>query len=96
MKTSDHIKQIRELVDIKPDARYYTTLDGEQIPGIYNAHMSAIETERQLEQARRIVAELFRELEGSCEGPCVTREREDEINGLLLLWGINPRDPHVS
>lgn len=94
-KTSDIIKDIRALVDIKPDARYYKTLDGEQIPNIYAAHMSALETERQVEHARKIVAELFGLLEGSCEGPGLPREREDEINGLLMLWGIreNPNTP---
>lgn len=87
-KTSDIIQEIRALVDIRPDERYYKTLNGEQIPHIYEAHMSAIETERQRDQARRIVAELFDLLEGSAEGPGVAREREDEIHGLLLLWGV--------
>jgi hypothetical protein len=98
MKTSDYIKQIRALVDIRPDERYYKTLNGEQIPHIYEAHMSAIETERQVEHARKIVAELYELLEGSVEGPGLPREREEEIAGMLMLWGLrNPqsaiRDP---
>jgi hypothetical protein len=95
-KTSDCIKDIRALRDIKPPGwAADRTLSGEHIPGIYEAHMSAIETERQRDQARRLVGELFGLLEGSVEGPGVTCEREDEINGLLLLWGIreNPNAP---
>jgi hypothetical protein len=87
-KTSDIIKEIRALKDIKP-LWGSQTVDGEHILGIYEAHMSAIETERQRDMARRLVAELFGLLEGSVEGPGVTSEREDEINGLLLLWGLS-------
>lgn len=95
MKTSDYIQKIRALRDLKPDERYYKTLSGEHIPDIYQAHMTALETERQLDHARRLVAELYELLEGSVEGPGLDRVREDEIAGLLLLWGIreNPNAP---
>jgi hypothetical protein len=77
-KTSDYIKEIRALRDLKPD--------GEQIPNIYEAHYSAMQTERQLAHARCLVAELYALLEGSVEGPGLDPVREDEIAGLLLLW----------
>lgn len=86
MKTSDYIKELRALVDIKRDERYYPTLNGEQLPKIYQIHMSALETERQLEHARKIVEELYEELKGSCEGPGLDPVRENEIKGLILLW----------
>jgi hypothetical protein len=87
-KTSDIIKAIRAIPEIKVDEQFYQTISGERVPHIYEAHMSALETERQRDQARRLVGELFDLIEGSIEGPCVTEEREDEINGLLHLWGI--------
>lgn len=59
---------------------------GEKIPNIYQAHMSARQTEHKLEHARKIVGELFELLEGSVEGPCIDTEREWEIKGLLALW----------
>jgi hypothetical protein len=85
-KTSDYIKEMRALRDLRPNPQYYKQLDGEQIPNIYQAHMSALETERQLSHARGIVAELYELLAGSVEGPGLGRAREDEIAGLLLLW----------
>jgi hypothetical protein len=84
-KTSDIIKEIRAIRVINPPDEI---ISGEKIPHIYEAHMSAIETERQRDMARCLVSELFGLLEGSVEGPGVTSEREDEINGLLLLWGL--------
>lgn len=86
MKTSERIKKMRALVDIKPDKRYYETLNGEQLPGIYELHMSAINDERHLDHARSIVAELYKLLEGSSEGPSLSFERELEIEGLLKVW----------
>ena len=78
-KTSDWIKEIRALRALSVDC-------GDRIPGIYDAHISAMETERRLMHAREIVKELYTKLKGSVEGPCLTDEREDEIAGLLLLW----------
>ena len=78
MKTnaSDIIAQIR------------ATPNGEKVPMIYQAHMAARYTEDQLDHARSIVHELFELLEGSVEGPGLRLQREDEINGLLHLWGL--------
>ncbi len=53
---------------------------------IYHPHMAAIETDRPRDQAREIVRELFKAVEGQVEGGGVSDQREDEINGLLLLW----------
>jgi hypothetical protein len=88
MKTSDYIAQVRALKDIKADTRYYKTLDGEQIDGVYQAHMSALDTEKHLEHARAIVAELLTLIEDSAEGPCIQFERQEEIAGLITLWGL--------
>ncbi len=66
------------------------TPGGENVPNIYQTHMSAINTERELEHARKIVHELFELLEGSCEGPGLHHEREWEVKGLLMLWGFYP------
>ena len=87
-KTSEIILGIRAIVDIKPDG-FHKTLDGEQIPEIHLAYASAIETERQLNHAREVVAELFLLIEGSAEGPSLIPTREDEIRGLLMLWGTD-------
>lgn len=86
-KASDLIREIRAIKG-HPLPPGYPELNGEQIPGIYQAHMAALETERHLDHARRLVDELFGLMEHSGEGPCPTPERCDEIEGLLLLWGV--------
>lgn len=96
-KASECILKIRALREIKYDESHYTSLSGEQIPHIYEAFASARETERQLEHARAIVAELYGLLEGSVEGPRLDPVRQDEIAGLLLLWGKreDPNSPEA-
>ena len=65
---------------------------GENIPDIYCAHMSAVETERQRDHARAVVRELFELLRNSAEGPRLDDTRHDELEGLLLLWGKTEED----
>ena len=65
---------------------------GENIPDIYRAHMSAVQTERQRDHARAVVRELFELLRNSAEGPRLDDTRHDELEGLLLLWGKTEED----
>ncbi len=76
--TSEYIEEMRSIPG------------GENIPNIYQAHMSAIDTERKLKHARKLVHELFSILEGSVEGPSIDHIREWELKGLLTLWGFYP------
>ena len=65
---------------------------GEKFCDLYCAHMSAIETERQRDHARAVVRELFELLRNSAEGPRLNDTRQDELEGLLLLWGKTEED----